>query len=50
MYTNDDTSSEELGTTLKELSDTLKEEEMFWRQKRRVLWWQEGDRKKISMR
>ena len=44
LYSNDDATSEEIAEALKELSTAFKAEEMFWRQKRRVLWLREGDR------
>ena len=44
QYLNDDAISEEIADALKELSTDLKAEEMFWRQKSRVLWLREGDR------
>ena len=44
LYSNDDATSEEIRDALKELSTSLKVEEMFWRQKSRVLWFREGDR------
>jgi len=44
VYSNDDATSEEIADALKELSNALKAEKMFWRQKSRVLWLREGDR------
>ena len=43
LYSNDDFTSEEIADALKELSTALKAEEMFWRQKSRVLSLREGD-------
>ena len=43
LYSNDDATSEEKSDA-KELSIALKAEEMFWRQKSKVLWLREGDR------
>ena len=34
LYSNDDTTTEEIAEALKELSDYLKAEEMFWKQKK----------------
>ena len=44
LYSNDDATSEEIFEALKELSTALKTEEMFWRQKSRILWLRKGDR------
>ena len=33
LYANNDTTTEEISEALKELSDALKAEEMFWKQK-----------------
>ena len=44
LYTNDDDTYEEISDALKELSTALKAEEMFWRQKSRVLWLREENR------
>ena len=49
LYSNDDATSEETLDALKELSTVLKAEEIFWRQKSRVLWLREGDRKHIRL-
>ena len=33
LYSNDDATTEDIAAALKELSDALKTEEMFWKQK-----------------
>ena len=43
LYSDDDATTEEIAAALKELTDTLKAEEQFWRQKSRILWLLEGD-------
>ncbi|XP_056847414.1 uncharacterized protein LOC108829345 [Raphanus sativus] len=44
LYADDDATTEQIAAALKELSDALKAEEMFWKQKSRVFWLREGDR------
>ena len=44
LYANDDATTEEIVEALKKLSDALKVEKMFWKQKGRILWLREGDR------
>ena len=44
LYANDNATTEKIAAALKELSDVLKAEEMFWKQKSRVFWLREGDR------
>ena len=43
LYSDDDATTEEIAEALKELTDALKAEEQFWRQKSRILWLLEGD-------
>ena len=44
LYADDNATAEEIAAALKELSDALKAEEMFWKQKTRVFWLREGDK------
>lgn len=43
MYSDDTATMEEIGEALKELTDALKAEEQYGKQKNRVFWFQEGD-------
>lgn len=44
LYSNEDATSEEIADAPKKLSISFKAEEMFWRQKNRILWLREGYR------
>ena len=44
LYADDNATTEEIAARLKELSDALKAEKMFWKQKSRVFWLREGDK------
>ena len=44
LYADDNATTEKIAAALKELSDALKAEEMFWKQKIRVFWLREGDK------
>ncbi|XP_033133908.1 uncharacterized protein LOC117127485 [Brassica rapa] len=44
LYADDNATTEEIAARLKELSDALKAEEMFWKQKSRVFWLRERDK------
>ena len=44
LYAYDNATTEQIAAALKELSDALKAEEMFWKQKSKVFWLWEGDK------
>uniref|UniRef100_A0A0D2ZYH2 Uncharacterized protein n=1 Tax=Brassica oleracea var. oleracea TaxID=109376 RepID=A0A0D2ZYH2_BRAOL len=44
LYADDNATTKEIAAALKDLSDALKAEELFWKQKSRVFWLREGDR------
>lgn len=43
MYADDNVTTEELTSALKEFANVLKAEELFWKQKSIILWLREGD-------
>ncbi|KAF8104419.1 hypothetical protein N665_0172s0050 [Sinapis alba] len=43
LYSDDDDTTKEIGTGLKELTEALKAEERSWKQKNKVFWLKEGD-------
>ena len=44
LYADDNATTEKIAAALKKLSDALKAEEIFWKQKSRVFWLRKGDR------
>ena len=44
LYAHDNATTEKITAALKKLSDALKAEEIFWKQKSRVFWLRKGDR------